>query len=124
MSRKRKIIIIAISILFILIILAAVYFSLPRTVLKYSSDDGNIIVTITQPKEFSPVPSRSHDYTLSVKKKGGIFSDVILERDFTLNADGSGIDDSFVDIRWDSNSVFITIDSHEVNGKKTFEAAW
>ena len=122
MSKKKK------AIIFTFIggvVIAAfiVFLNIPSTVLEYKSSDGNIVVTIVEPKTFAPIPSRSQDYTLIVKQKKSIFRKDKLKKDFTFYADCSGISEEFVNVEWNDNSVIITIDSEEMN-KKTFEATW
>lgn len=106
-----------------LIVIVLTYLVFSRTVLKYKSDDGKVIVLITQSKEFRPAPLRNQDYTLIVKKKEGILSKTLLKEDFSFHADCSGIASCFVNVEWNNNSVTITIDSEEMN-KKEFEVSW
>lgn len=116
MTRRKKTALIIVSII-TLIVIVLTFFIIPRTVLKYKSDDGKVIVLITQSKEFRPVPLRHQDYTLIVKKKEGIVSKTLLKEDFSFYADCSSIASCFVNVEWHNNSVTITIDSEEMNAK-------
>ena len=120
-EKKKKTLIIVSIITLIVIVLA--FFVVPKTVLKYKSDDGTVIILITQSREFKPVPLRNQDYTLIVKKKDGIFSKTLLKEDFSFYADCSSIASCFVNIDWYDNSVTITIDSEEMN-KKELVVSW
>ena len=124
MSKKIKAIIFtSIGAVVIIVVAFVVFLNVPTTVLKYKSNDENIVVSIIESKDFDFAPSRSQDYTLLVKQKKSIGSKVLLKRDFTFYADCSAISEVFVDVELKDNKVVITIDSDEMNAK-TFEATW
>ena len=83
--KKKAVLIFAASAFFLFIIVFTVYFSLPRTILKYKSEDGKTKVTITQKKV--------------------LFDKKIFHEDFSFNAIGSiGIRDDNVEVIFTSDT--------------------
>lgn len=109
--KKKAVLIFAASAFFLFIIVFTVYFSIPRTILKYKSEDGKTKVTITQKKVlFEPVPSRVFDYSLNVGKAGKLFDKKLFHEDFSFNAIGSiGIRDDNVEVIFTSDTVTVVI---------------
>ena len=91
-----------------------------RKVYTYSTDGIKVTVTGERNISFSPVPERSHDYTIKIKEDDFPFDRKLLERNFSVYIDGAGLDSSLVDVSIEADTVVVTISGE--NDKKTFTA--
>ena len=109
MNKSKKIIKIFFLSISILIISTIIYFSIPRTVLRYSFDDGKVIVYFTEKMDLDPIPTRSSKYTIHIVKKDGLIKKRLLTKEFSMPIDGVGLNDDCVEIEWFDSSVKVTV---------------
>ena len=110
MAKKKKLLIIGIISLAVLLITALIIwlFVIPEKLLEYTSDDGNITVSISRSKAIGPFADA--DYNIKIKKKGGLFDKTLLSENFEYDDFHLGqLDDSRVKIQWYDNHVEVLI---------------
>ena len=110
MAKKKKLLIIGIISLAVLLITALIIwlFVIPEKLLEYTSDDGNITVSISRSKDIGPFADS--DYNIKIKKKGGLFDKTLLSENFDYDDFHLGqLDDSRVKIQWYDNHVEVLI---------------